>query len=136
MIPSTSFYRNLRSILPKERWDRIRKKVYQKARYACEVCGGKGSKWPIECHEIWEYNESKHIQKLAGLIALCPNCHSVQHMGLTTLNGRADEAEAHLKKVNGWTDKQVRKHVDEAWKIWKDRSSHEWELDISWLELV
>jgi hypothetical protein len=26
----------------------------------------------MECHEIWEYNDEDKIQKLIGLISLCP----------------------------------------------------------------
>ena len=28
-------------------WDKLRKQTYRKANYRCEICGGKGPKWPV-----------------------------------------------------------------------------------------
>ena len=56
LVPKTSWFTNLRSLVSKEQWDKIRNKVYWKAGYKCEICGSKGPKWPVECHEIWHYD--------------------------------------------------------------------------------
>lgn len=136
MIPSTSFFQNLRTHLPKADWDRIRRWAYKRAGYVCEICGGRGPKWPVECHELWEYDSATGLQKLTGLIALCPACHGVQHMGFSQLQGRGAEAEAHLRKVNGWTEEQTQEHLKEAWKIWEQRSQRKWELDLSYLKEI
>jgi len=134
MIPRGSFYNNLRSHLSKNDWDIIRRACYQKAGYACEVCGGKGDKWPVECHEIWSFDDEKQVQKLEGTIALCPACHQVKHFGLATVHHREGEAKAHMMKVNGWTDDIAEKHIKAAWALWKHRSNMSWEFDLSWLE--
>jgi 5-methylcytosine-specific restriction endonuclease McrA len=134
LVPSTVWYANLRSELPKEQWDILRKACYRKAGYVCEICGGKGPKWPVECHEVWKYDDAKRTQTLIGLIALCPACHMVKHMGLTAKRGKGKEARAHLAKVNGWAVEEVVQHVAEAFVTWMDRSTHAWELDTSWVE--
>jgi len=54
----------------------------KKAENLCETCGGCGPQYPVECHEIWNYDDTRLIQKLDGLIALCPDCHEVKHIGL------------------------------------------------------
>ena len=53
LVPKTAWYKNVRSEVSKDRWDELRKECYRNANYKCEVCGGTGPKWPVECHEIW-----------------------------------------------------------------------------------
>ena len=132
LIPKTSFFKNLRSELPSSEWNKLRKATYEKAGHKCEICGGQGSRHPVECHEIWDYVGSKQI--LMGLIALCPKCHMVKHWGLTQMRGKENIAAAHLKKVNNWTNTQVRKHVEEAFGLWQQRNGIKWELDLTWLK--
>ncbi len=135
LVPRTSFYKNLRSELPKELWDKLRRKTYRNANYKCEICGGVGKTHPVEVHEIWGYDDKNHIQKLKGLVALCPMCHKVKHIGLTIIQGRFDEAELHIRTVNNWTRKQTIDYINEQFAIWKKRSQYVWDIDISWLNL-
>jgi len=134
LVPSPVWYVNLRSELTKAEWDHVRKWCYKRANYTCEVCGGKGPKWPVECHEIWEFNDEEKTQTLKGVIALCPDCHQVKHIGLAGKRGEGVKAQNHLAKVNGWTTKQTRKYIKEAFEIWEERSEHDWKVDISWVD--
>ena len=134
LVPSTCWWSNVRSNVSKSDWDRLRKHTYKKASYRCEICGGVGEKHPVECHEIWNYNESTRVQTLERLIALCPNCHSVKHIGFTQLQGRASEAINHLAKVNNWNLSQALIYLFECFETWQKRSQYEWQLDISYLE--
>ena len=134
LVPSTVWYKNLRSELTSAQWDYIRKECYRKAGYVCEVCGGVGPKWPVECHEIWEFDDAHLTQTLRGLIALCPSCHEVKHIGLAGKRGRGSIAQNHLAKVNGWTTNQAQEYIRKAFQIWKKRSQKEWALDISWIQ--
>lgn len=61
----------------RKEWNIIRKKVYEKDGCACSVCGAKGR---LDCHEIWEYENKKHIQKLVGFTSLCFLCHMIKHV--------------------------------------------------------
>ena len=134
LIPSTSWFSNLRSILTSGEWDKVRKSCYKSANYKCEVCGGVGEKHPVECHETWEYDEINGIQKLISLIALCPSCHEVKHIGLAGIKGRTQEAIEHFCKVNACTKTEAEKYIKEAFETWNKRSEQEWQLDISKLE--
>lgn len=129
LVPSTSWYSNVRSQVNKETWDIIRKTCYKKAGYKCEVCSGKGPKWPVECHEIWEYDDVKHIQLLKGFIALCPDCHSVKHIGYAQVSGNYLRAIEQLKKVNNISNKEAYKYVDKCFKMWNKRSKYEWTIN-------
>ena len=132
LVPESCFWSNLRSNLPKKVWDRLRKEIYQRAGYRCEICGGKGRKWPIECHEVWHYDDETHIQKLVGLKGLCPSCHSVKHFGLSRIRGIDDQ----LLRVNGWTAGETDGYISDVFEEWEARSQHAWKLDVSWLDTV
>jgi len=134
LVPQTCWFSNVRDHVSKKTWDMLRQSTYQEAGYVCEICGGRGSRWPVECHEMWHYDDDKHIQTLVGLIALCPSCHAVKHIGLSGLQGKGAEAEAHLARVNGWTKEETATYLEQVWHIWEKRSRYEWRLDLTWLE--
>jgi hypothetical protein len=131
LVPRTCWFSNVRDRVSREDWDRIRKQVYKRAGHRCEVCGGRGSRHPVECHEVWEYDETTGVQSLTGMIALCPACHEVKHMGLAGIKGRGEIAAAHLAEVNGWTSQVTAAYIDQAFAVWKDRSNRTWSLDVS-----
>ena len=134
LVPSSTWYDNLRSRIKPAEWDRLRKATYAAAGHKCEVCGGKGHKWPVECHEIWDYDEVTRVQRLAGLVALCPSCHEVKHFGLAVHMGNEARARRHLGKVNGWTPAQVEAHLQSAFHTWRERSKKNgWRFDITWI---
>jgi hypothetical protein len=54
----------------------------------CEICGGRGPEHPVECHERWRYNDLIRTQTLVRMIALCPACHQVKHVGLANVRGK------------------------------------------------
>lgn len=133
LVPSSSWFNNVRSALTKKQWDNLKSQVASKAWNVCEICGGVGPKHPVECHEIWDYDERNLIQKLVGMIALCPACHMVKHIGLAKLQGKGELAIKHLMKVNKMNKEDVEKYVTEAFQTWAERSKKQWKLDISHL---
>jgi|GEM_PF-432973 len=138
LVPESTWFLNLRSLLPKEQWDRIRKETYKRAGYRCQVCGGRGPKWPVECNEQWQYlpdpaNPQRGIQKLLRLAALCPTCHSIKHAGLANIRGNLKQTLAHMALVNGWDETQCRKHLNEASAFAEERNEKAWSFDLSLL---
>ena len=131
LVPAGAWFTNLRSILTTPEWDVIRKKQYKKSGYVCDVCGGKGERWPVECHEIWEYDDENHAQKLVRFTSLCPACHMVKHIGLAEIRGKYDEALRHLMKINEMSQTDARMYIDGQFDVWRYRSQHEWKIDIS-----
>jgi len=134
LVPQTCHYKNVRSNVSKQEWDKLRKECYAKAKYKCEICGGRGTKHPVECHEIWYYDDNKRIQSLKGLISLCPTCHMVKHIGLARINGNYELAFNHFMKVNNYSKELANIEINKAFRKWEERSSHTWTLDISWLQ--
>jgi len=134
LVPAPNWGWNLRSELKKSEWDEVRRVVYERAGHVCGVCGGKGRKWPVECHERWTYDDEAGVQKLVGLEALCPPCHKTKHFGFAVQAGLAHVSRAHLMKVNNWSGDEADNHIDKAFAVWHRRSQRSWSLDLSWLD--
>jgi 5-methylcytosine-specific restriction endonuclease McrA len=138
LVPKTCWYTNVRSNVSKSEWDVIRKHCYEKSNHICEICGdtgfNQGARHAVECHEIWSYDDNNFIQKLEGLISLCPMCHKTKHVGLAQMNGQLDRVAKHLSKVNNIKLKESYDYIDESFKIWSDRSKFEWEINIKYLD--
>lgn len=135
LIPSTCHFSNVRTTVTSSEWDKIRFISYEAAGNKCEICKdtgkNQGYKHNVECHEIWNYDDENHIQKLVGLISLCPTCHQVKHIGRAIAIGKQTICFRQLAKVNQWTSKQVIEHVTASFELHKQRSKYQWELDIS-----
>jgi len=133
LVPSTSFYKNVRAILPTSEWDRLRKESYKKAKFKCQVCKGsgldQGYKHPLECHEIWTYKKDG-TQLLTGLISLCPRCHQVKHIGRSVMVGLKTKVFAHIAKVNKWDKKTVELYVGSCFQEHKERSKIKWKINV------
>jgi hypothetical protein len=133
LVPKTSWYNNVRALVDELTWDRIRRQVYRQADYRCEICGGKGPEHPVECHEVWRYDDRTRVQLLVRMIALCPACHQVKHIGFANVQGKGAQARAHLARVNGWTLEQTDAHISQAFGVWAQRSGGPWTLDLEGL---
>ena len=133
LVPSSSFYTNVRTILPKKEWDRLRNISYNKANFKCQICKGsgleQGYKHALECHEIWEY-KSDGTQYLKGLISLCPRCHQSKHVGRSIAVGLKKKVFEHIAKVNKWTLAEVKAYVGFCFQEHKQRSKIKWTLNV------
>ncbi|MFH1285366.1 MAG: HNH endonuclease, partial [Candidatus Micrarchaeota archaeon] len=102
LVPCSTWWSNLRKTIPKKKWDTLRKKVYAQYHNKCGICGAKRK---LNCHELWSYDDKKHIQTLVNFIALCDMCHHVKHLGLASIlasRGQLDYETVinHFMKVN------------------------------------
>lgn len=132
LIPEPLWGENLRKKHTQSEWDLMRRACYAKANYRCELCGGVGPRHPVECHEIWEYDDVRCIQRCVGVIALCPACHEVKHYGYACRRGRERRARAHLKDVNGWDEDSVTLYIEQERDIFLRRSEQKWTTDMTW----
>lgn len=114
-------------------WDKLRNETYEKYNFKCAICKDHSGK--LNCHEIWEYDDIKLIQTLKGFIALCNMCHHVKHIGLAKI--LADEGKLdydavidHFIRVNKCDKETFNSHVEEAFIIWSERSSHKWKYNL------
>lgn len=84
--------------------------------------------------EQWVYNDIQKIQRLEGTIALCPDFHSVKHIGFAQIIGKFETAKKHFKKINKLTEEETLIEINNAFKIFNERSKKNWILDISIIE--
>lgn len=140
MIPKTCWYSNVRSNVTRSTWDIIKRSTAKENHWACAICRNKGTdqgyKWPVECHEVWDYIEEDgvKIQRLRKMTSLCPRCHEVKHIGLARVRDREVEALQWLALVNRISDIEAIQLSRIATETWSERSKYEWKLDISHLE--
>ena len=131
LVPDGCWYSNLRTILSKKQWDFLKKDARERANGKCMICGAKSTR--LEAHEKWSYNEETATQKLEDILAVCPDCHHVIHIGRTQLKGDEVRAENHFMKVNGCSYVEYRKALGEANEVHKRRNLiSEWKLDLSY----
>ena len=132
LVPETCWYSSLYKRMPRSKWDEIRHQAYLDAGQVCQICGAKKK---LECHEVWEYDDEKLLQKLKGFMALCPMCHHVKHFGRSqqlAAEGRLDldAIIAHFCKINKVTRKEFSAHKSEGFSIWQERSQKKWKTDL------
>lgn len=135
LVPKPTWNINLRSLVSSRKWDEIRRYSYKRAGNRCEICGGRGHKHPVECHEEWDYS-TPGIQKLSKVTALCPDCHLVKHIGRAQATGQYGKALVHFMKINQVSRKDADIYIRNCFDIWEERSKHSWSVDISNLEEV
>jgi Domain of unknown function (DUF5710) len=134
MIPSTSWFRNVRAAVDPDDWHRLRTMVYGRAGHRCEACGcppHKASGKFLEAHERFAYDHATRIQALRRLICLCTWCHTVTHFGLAQVRGQAGRARTWLETVQNMYPWQSDTHIHEAFAAWEARSQIAWTLDLT-----
>ncbi len=133
LVPDGCWYSNLRTILSKEQWSFLKDDAKARAKGKCVICGKKTNK--LEAHEQWNYNIKNSTQILKGVIAICPDCHSVIHIGRTALKGDEEHAENHFMKVNNCSYVEYRKALGKANEYHQKLNAvSEWKIDLSWLK--
>ena len=135
LIPKTSFYNNVRKILSRREWEVIRKETLSKANNICEICGGVSATKALDCHEVWEYDDLNHIQKLIKFMALCDRCHEVKHIGKAQIDGNFDRAEKWFRNINKLDYHTSHNLIIRTFDMWAIRSKHPWQLDITILKI-
>ncbi|TAL63655.1 MAG: HNH endonuclease [Burkholderiaceae bacterium] len=133
LVPRSCWYSNVRSNVRASTWDRLQAHCFERAKFRCEICGGVGPAHPVECHEIWSYLDAMQVQRLDGLIALCPMCHEVKHIGRAIQTNRLPQCMLHLARVNQLTAEQALGQVKAALATHSERSARQWRLDLSFL---
>jgi hypothetical protein len=138
LLPASTWGSNLRGVFSRRDWDTLRIPVCTATGDVCEVCGAEahtddGRKRRPDCHELWifERRNSRNVQRLDRLIALCPDCHRAQHIGLAGVNAETDLVIAKLCEVNAWTTAQATMEMKRAWAEYEHRQRYRWDLDLS-----
>ncbi len=131
LVPQTCWLSNVRSLMRQRSWKRLASELADAYDRRCETCKGRGRQHAVECHEVWLYDDERHVQELLRLQPLCPMCHRVKHLGRSINLGYEEQACAWLARVNGWSAETTAWYVDAVFRQWYERSQHQWVLDLS-----
>ena len=132
LVPSTVWFSSLHRLMSRKAWNGVRDNIISKNGRKCQICAE--TEGTLNLHEIWEYDNKNHIQKVKGFILLCKMCHHVKHIGLAGIlanEGKLDYNEVirHFCKVNNCSEREFEKHVNDAFAIWRERSLQQWKQD-------
>jgi len=151
-IPEQMYFKNCRSMLTVDSWNKIRKIVLKRDNYTCQCCG---SKINLEVHEIFKvYPEKynilkyaiKYIQKdiytyfrLTQIVTLCKLCHQSVHIKRAYVknDGSLQDCINHLAKIfkisKEDVDRYINKFVFNSYNL-KNRYKHYiFKLDLEYL---
>jgi hypothetical protein len=133
VLPKTCWNSNLRTKLKKGDWDKIRKNVYAKEGMRCHICEIQCDS--IDAHEVWEFDEIKHIQRLTEIIGVCKLCHNVIHYGRAQKVGYEKEAREQFIKVNACEIIDLQEALLQVQSDYNRRSKiDDWKLDLTLIE--
>lgn len=139
LVPETVWWGNLRKLVPTKEWDKIRKATYAAQDNRCAICGAEGR---LNCHEVWEYDDAKQLQRLTGFVAMCTMCHHIKHLGMANILAKQGHLDyelvvQHFMVVNGCDRKTFEDYRTSVFDQWEERSKHEWSVDFGeYAELV
>lgn len=134
-VPRSNWGDNLAHMLPKKIWDTLRRAVYKRANFRCELCGDVLK--TLHCHESWFIDDKKFTQTLYSLISLCRECHNSIHWFRTEGEVKYNhlspeyitELKEHFMKVNECTLKQLNSHLEWAMVKLHTRSKSKYSID-------
>lgn len=130
MIPKNCWGKNVRTVYSQKEWKQIACTVRKQEKYRCHIC----SKWSLwlEAHEVWYFDEIKHIQKLVMIMGVCKNCHNVIHYGGSQYFKNEKKLAAHFMKINLCDREVLNKSLFEAYeKCARLNQIADWQLDLS-----
>lgn len=130
LVPSSSFYVSLRSVLRPQQWRKISTEVRNKAHGICSICKKRVGLRGLEAHEVWTYDEKTGIRSLEKIIPVCGECHETIHIGKAEIEGRLKEAAMHYILVNHCSAETFRKDFASSYRIWQKRSKMRWKTEV------
>ena len=135
-VPAPLWGVNLRSVLSRTQWRKLRESVIEERSLRCETCGQQQSEpRDIAAHEEWTYDTATApaVAKLTGIHLSCWLCHAVEHFGATTnmvASGEVgrfavEDAIAHFCRLNSIGRAEFEAHHNEAFAEWSRRNGME-----------
>jgi len=130
LVPKPLWGRSLAKLAPRSEWGALRQQVFEKYAGKCAICGATAR----IAHEVWEYNDAAHVQRLRDIIPICDVCNLVKHLGRTGVlaaQGEVVQSQAiyHFLEVNGCDLKTFYAHERQVFDTWHERSRHKWTID-------
>ena len=142
LIPEKSWGKSLAQLLPKKDWDVLRRKIYRRYNWTCQVCSAYSVR--VHCHEVWSYIDQRRTQRLVALTCLCEDCHNIKHWGRTIqllhegtyTQDYINKLRRHYCEVNECTEMDMIKHIVKAGDRNLVRSRYRYKIDFTRLKKI
>lgn len=139
-VPAPLWGVNLRAVLTKTGWRKLREGLIAERGLRCETCGQLQQETKdIAAHEEWDYDTSSNpaVAKLTGIKLSCWPCHAVEHFGATKSMAASGEVGAyavedtieHFCRLNGVGKAKFEAHHEAAFAEWARLNGLEWAMD-------
>jgi hypothetical protein len=140
MVPGPLWGMNLRRMLPKSHWNKIRQNLIAECGLKCQTCGKVETESSrIYAHEEWAYETTRSpaIARLVSLKLSCWHCHAVEHFGATgnmVLSGELTERAVedtihHFCRLNQVGREAFQTYLADAKAEWMRLSELKWKID-------
>ncbi len=127
LVPSIAWGKSAAKVMKPGEWKLVRGEACMESYCFCVVCGkGPG---PVSIDELWEIRD--RVYTLVGFRSLCVMCHNSKHFGRAERARFAADARAHMKRINGWTDKQFAEHYAIARARFREANATVTSVDVS-----
>jgi hypothetical protein len=135
LVPNPQLWgMSAKKTLGRSAWEQIRLDVLTTAKHACEICGDEPNVYhgdPLNCHEVWHYDDERGVATLIRLRMQCTACDTAVHIGRAIIYDVGDRAFAQLQKVNGISRVEAERLYDTAYAEWRCRSKKTWRLKVA-----
>ncbi|CAL5219776.1 g1679 [Coccomyxa viridis] len=128
-------YANLSNLLSKEDWDNLCRTTARAANYRCQISGGcnPDSQNPVQCQEVWAFDDDRAEMRLVGLQAVCSEIYLAKRLLRQLDDNTRQTAMWTLQALNDWTIMEAEAYLQYIDGIARDRSRKPWTVDLSWL---
>lgn len=129
LVPKPLWRINAHALLAKETWHRIRCDTFARDNHLCVICG---QRLPLECHEVFSYDDTTGIALLKKLESRCTDCHACNHLGRLRKQSPEEFKQALIRigSINKMRPGEVILLVKEAFRLHKTRT-RPWEVRVT-----
>ena len=131
LVPVTARENSVRKNVSGGVWEEIQVECFKTYDNKCGLCGAGGK---LACHEVWDYDDTTHTQRLNGFIALCQDCDNIKHIGIAQI--RADKGEVdfgllieHFCAVNKCSREIFDVNYFQTFAMFMQRNAFSWRPD-------
>jgi len=129
LVPKPLWGINAHDLLAWETWQHIRRDTFAQDNHVCVICE---QQLPLECHEVFSYDDTAGVAVLEKLESRCTDCHACNHLG--RLRKRNPDEFRHalvrIGRLNKMKPEEVVLLVKEAFRLHSTRTKS-WELKVA-----
>ena len=129
LVPKPLWGINAHDLLAWETWQRIRRDTFARDNHLCVICE---QQLPLECHEVFSYNDNAGIAVLEKLESRCAECHACNHLG--RLRKRSPDKFQHalvrIGRLNKMRPAEVILLVKNAFRV-HSTQTRPWDLKVA-----